>query len=150
MGRLPAARRSWPPWAVVTSFTDTAVTNGTTYFYQVAARNSVGDGARSAEVSAKPATVPGVPRNVGAARNATQGVNLSWTAPSSNGGSTVTGYRIYRSTTAGAEVFLIAVGNVTSYIDRATTRGVRYFYKITAVNSVGEGARSAEVNALAR
>jgi titin len=77
-------------------------------------------------------------------------VNLSWAAPSSNGGSAVTGYRIYRSTTTGTEVFLVAVGNVTSYIDRATSRGVRYFYKITAVNAVGEGARSAEVNALAR
>jgi titin len=136
--------------AVVTSFTDTAVTNGTTYFYQVAARNSVGDGARSAEVSARPATVPGVPRNVTATRSATLGVNLSWAAPLSNGGAAVTGYRIYRSTTTGTEVFLVAVGNVTSYIDKATSPGVRYFYKITAVNSVGEGARSAEVNARAR
>ena len=134
----------------MTGYTDTTVTNGTTYFYQVTARNAVGEGSRSAEASAKPATVPGVPRNVTAAMNATKGVTLTWAAPTSNGGSAVTGYRIYRSTATGTETFLVAVGNVTSYIDKATTAGVRYFYKITAVNAVGEGARSAEANARAR
>lgn len=36
------------------SFTDTGLTNGTTYFYQVAAVNSVGASAKSGEVSATP------------------------------------------------------------------------------------------------
>lgn len=49
-----------------------------------------------------------------------------------------------------AETFLIAVGNVTSYIDRATTANVRYYYKISAVNAAGEGPRSAEANARAK
>jgi fibronectin type 3 domain-containing protein len=82
--------------------------------------------------------------------NGTKGVTLTWLAPSSNGGSGVTGYRIYRSTTTGTETFLIAVGNVSSYIDRATTANVRYYYKISAVNALGEGARSTEVTARAR
>jgi len=134
----------------VTGYTDTALTNGTTYFYQVTARNAVGESGRSAETSARPATVPTAPRSPSAGMNSTKGVNLTWTAPSSNGGSAVTGYRIYRSTATGTETFLIAVGNVTSYNDRATTSGVRYFYKITAVNAVGESPRSTEVNARAK
>jgi hypothetical protein len=46
--------------------------------------------------------------------------------------------------------FLIAVGNVTSYLDKATTTGVRYYYKVSAVNAVGEGVASGESNARAK
>ncbi|MEX0888486.1 MAG: S8 family serine peptidase [Chloroflexota bacterium] len=42
----------------VTSYTDTTVTNGTTYFYQVAAVNAVGSGPRSNERSATPQAAP--------------------------------------------------------------------------------------------
>jgi hypothetical protein len=37
-----------------TAFTDTAVSNGTTYFYQVTALNSAGESSRSSEISALP------------------------------------------------------------------------------------------------
>ena len=135
---------------VVTTYADTARTNGTTYFYQVAAVNAAGIGPRSAEVSAKPATVPTAPRSPSAARNPTKGVTLAWTAPSSNGGSAVTGYRVYRGTISGSETFLVAIGNVTTYVDAATTAGVRYYYRLSAVNAVGEGPLSSRVNAIAR
>jgi hypothetical protein len=42
----------------VASFTDTTVTNGTPYYYQVAAVNSVGPGPRSNEQSATPLAAP--------------------------------------------------------------------------------------------
>ncbi len=135
---------------VVTSYTDPGLTNGTTYYYQVAARNAIGEGSRSSEASAKPATVPSAPRNVSAKTASTSGVRLTWSAPSSSGGSAVTGYRIYRSTSSGTEAFLVAVGNVTSYTDTATTAGVRYFYKVQAVNAVGQGALSSESSAIAK
>ena len=95
-------------------------------------------------------TVPSAPRSVTATRSATKGVNLAWTAPSSTGGSPITAYRIYRSTATGTETFLVAIGNVTSYVDTATSAGVRYYYKIAAVNAVGVSPLSAEVNARAR
>ena len=57
--------------------------------------NSVGESSRSNERSATPvapATVPGAPSlALVAAGNGS--VNLSWNAPSSDGGSAITGYR---------------------------------------------------------
>ena len=54
---------------------------------------------------------------------------LAWT-PGSNGGSAITGYRIYRGTSAGGETFLANVGNVTSYTDTSAFNGTTYFYKV--------------------
>lgn len=42
----------------VTSYVDTALTNGTTYYYVVSALNSAGESANSTQVSAVPATPP--------------------------------------------------------------------------------------------
>jgi fibronectin type 3 domain-containing protein len=135
---------------VVAGYTDTGLTNGTTYYYQVAAQNAIGGGARSAELSAKPTTVPTTPRSVTARTNTTKGVTLTWVAPLSDGGAAVTAYRIYRSTTSGTETFFVAVGNVLRYVDTATTAGLRYYYQVSAVNAVGEGPRSIQTNAIAR
>ncbi|HKD94095.1 MAG TPA: fibronectin type III domain-containing protein [Gaiellaceae bacterium] len=130
----------------VTSWTDTSLTNGTTYYYEVTAVNSVGESARSNELSAKPVTAPGAPAlNSATAGNAT--VAVAWSAPSNNGGSSVTGYRVYRSTSSGAESLLTTLGNVTSWTDTGLTNGTTYYYKVTAVNSAGESVTSNERSA---
>jgi len=138
----------------VTSFDDTAVTNGTTYFYRVSAQNAVGEGPQSNEVSATPqaggATAPSAPQNLTANPARGKGVQLAWSPPASNGGSPVTNYRIYRGTSAGGEVFLTSVGNVTSFKDNQTVRGQTYYYIVTAVNVVGEGPASNEASSAAR
>jgi cellulose 1,4-beta-cellobiosidase len=72
-------------------------------------------------------------------------VTLTWNAPAVNGGAPVSGYRIYRSTVSGAETFLVAVGAVSSYTDETTTYGTTYYYKLSAVNTTGEGALSNEL-----
>src|SRR3989442_13939118 len=77
-------------------------------------------------------------------------VALSWQAPSSNGGSAITYYKIYKSTSPGTEVYLTTRGNVTSYTDIAVTNGITYFYKASAVNSVGTSALSNEASAMPR
>ena len=135
-----------------TNYVDSAVTTGSSYFYRVAAVNSVGEGPQSAEVSAAPitVTVPGPPQNLTAAAAKPRGVGMSWSAPASNGGSTITGYRVYRSTASGQETLLTTVGVVTSYTDTLTTSGVRYYYKVLAFSSAGDGALSNEATAIAR
>lgn len=74
---------------------------------------------------------------------------MSWLAPSSDGGSAVTGYRVYRGSSGGGETLLASVGNVTSYSDGSVVPGSTYFYRVSAVNSAGEGPLSNEVSATA-
>src|SRR5437763_3442387 len=133
----------------VLTYTDTSVTNGVTYYYQVSALNNVGEGPRSNEASATPtapATPPGAPQGLGAtAGDAT--VTLTWSAPNSNGGSPITNYRIYRGTSSNGETLKATIGNVLTYSDTSGTNGVTYYYQVSAVNGAGEGPRSNEASA---
>ena len=76
-------------------------------------------------------------------------VTLEWDAPGDDGGTPVTGYKIYRGTTSrGEKTLLTTVGNVLTYTDKNVTNNQTYYYDVSAVNSVGEGIRkSNEVSA---
>jgi fibronectin type III domain protein len=90
------------------------------------------------------AQTPGAP-----ALKATAGenvVHLSWPAPS-NGGTPITGYKVYRGTSAGDETLLETLSDVTSFDDFSGTAGTKYYYRVAAVNRVGEGPQSSEVSA---
>lgn len=91
------------------------------------------------------AAVPGSPVLSGVA-GGDGSVGLQWSPPVSDGGSAVTGYDVYRGTSSGGEVLLAQVGNVTSFADASVTNGVTYFYRVSAVNAVGEGGLSGELS----
>src|SRR5579872_4750357 len=94
-------------------------------------------------------TVPGSPTGLTATAGNSQ-VLLSWNAPSSNGGSAITGYNIYRGVISGGEgttPVATVSGSTLSYTDTGLTNGVTYYYKVTAVNSIGESAQSNEASA---
>jgi fibronectin type 3 domain-containing protein len=138
----------------LTTFTDAGRTNGTAYFYKVAAVNSAGTSGLSNEASATPqqaATAPLAPQNLTAA-TANAAVQLTWTAPSSNGGAAITGYNVYRGTSSGAESVAPVASNVsgTSFTDTGLTNGTAYFYKVAAVNAVGVSLLSNEASAIPR
>jgi hypothetical protein len=131
----------------VTSFDDTGVSVGTTYYYEVSAVNSVGEGPRSNEASATPTPAPTVPAAPSLSTSAGPGVaHLTWTAPS-NGGSPITSYNVYRGTSSGGEALLRTLGTVTAFDDTGVSSGTTYYYKVSAVNSVGEGPLSNESSA---
>jgi len=129
-----------------TSFSDVTASNGVTYYYQVSAVNSKGEGPRTAESSATPGTPPGVPQSLVLTPGAST-VGLSWSAPASNGGAALTSYKIYRGTTSGALSLLATIGTNTSFSDVTLSNGVTYYYQVSAVNSKGEGPRTAESSA---
>ena len=98
--------------------------------------------------SGSAAAAPGAPTALGATGGDGK-VDLSWTAPASNGGSAITGYEIFRAASSGGQgaIALATVGVVTSYSDTTAANGNTYFYKVAAVNAVGTGEMSNEASA---
>ena len=127
-------------------YNDTGVTNGVTYYYQVSAKNVAGEGPLSNEVSATPRGPPSPPQNLQASAGDSY-VDISWNSAASDGGSPVTHYRIYRGTTSGGETFLVEIGDLLHYNDTSVTSGVTYYYRVSGVNSLGEGGLSDEASA---
>ena len=75
-------------------------------------------------------------------------VALSWTAPSFDGGSQISGYTVYRGTNPNPTQALTTLPSTpTSYVDQSAVNGTTYYYKVSALNANGEGAKSNEANA---
>ncbi|MGD1061613.1 MAG: fibronectin type III domain-containing protein, partial [Methanomassiliicoccales archaeon] len=119
--------------------------NGQSYSFMVAAHNLAGIGTQSLAASGTPVTVPNAPTWLMAISGNAQ-VTLNWTAPASDGGSPVTDYKIYRSTTPDGNYSLVATPTVLAYTDTGLTNGQTYYYKVYACNIVGDGPMTAVVN----
>lgn len=95
-------------------------------------------------------SAPSVPLSFIATTEDDDAINLSWTAPSSNGGSPITGYKIEReSPIGGGWATLVAdTGNTnTDYSDSGLTADTEYNYRVSAINAIGTGAVSNEDSA---
>jgi hypothetical protein len=80
---------------------------------------------------------------------------LTWRAPADDGKSAITGYKIYRGTTAAAQSLILSVSPKTAYTDYTIDPNEpEYFYRIVAVNALGDSVQSnliklaVDVNAL--
>src|SRR5208283_6041084 len=85
--------------------------------------------------------VPAVPAGLVATAGNAQ-VNLSWAAVSGS-----TSYHVKRATTGGGPYTQVAVPTSASFIDSGLTNGTTYYYVVSAVNSAGESANSAQASA---
>jgi fibronectin type 3 domain-containing protein len=128
-----------------TSYTDPGLTNGTTYYYVVSAVNSAGESPNSAQATAMPkaaVTPPAAPTGVAATPGDAQ-VALTWTASSG-----ATSYNVKRSTVNGGPYTTVGNPTSTSFTDLGLTNGTTYYYVVSALNSGGESANSAQVAAM--
>ena len=129
-----------------TTYTDTAVTNGTVYSYYVVATLGTGTSPNSnwamATAGSSGVTAPAPPTNLTATAVSSSQINLSWT------GSTTAGvyYEVFRSTTAGftpSEGTLLASTGGTTYASTGLAAGTTYYFAVEAVGStVSTAARA--------
>ena len=131
----------------VTGYTDTGLTNGTSYFYVVSAVNVSGESANSSQASGTPASsspsssVPAAPTSL-TATPGNQQISLTWTASSG-----ATSYHVKRATASGGPYTQVAAPASGSYINTGLTNGTPYFYVVSALNATGESANSSPATA---
>ena len=127
------------------SYSDTAVSGNTTYYYRVYAFNVVGSSAASNAASATTPVSLVQPPTAASGLSATAisagQVNLAWV----HSGTTETGFRIDRATdnTFAANLTSFNVGvNAVSYSDTAVSGNTTYYYRVYAFNQGGNSAAS--------
>lgn len=137
---LPSSGRSTQTTSG-TSLTFTGLTNGTDYQVRVRAHNKAtppeGGAWGAWSGSMRPAGVPGAPV-VAASRVDSGRINVTWTAPASNG-DPVSGYTLTISGT-GAPAAVALDGATTSWAFDTAVDGEPYTFAVTAKNKAGTGA----------
>ena len=128
---------AWESVGVATTATLGGLVNGEEHTFEVRAANAVGEG-DAAQVTARPASLPGAPGRLAAAP-AAGSVALSWTAPEDDGGTAVLRYE-YRFRAADEafgswrDIGVEFAATISGLVD-----GVRHTFEVRAVNGVGTG-----------
>jgi Domain of unknown function (DUF4082)/Fibronectin type III domain len=131
-----------------TTGTVTGLTTGTTYRFTVEAVNPNGSGPASPlsnPVTPLTAVAPAAPTAV-SAEAASQRARVTWTTPSADGDSPITGYTITPYLGTEAQTPAQAGPSATSATVTGLTNGSDYTFKVTATNAAGTSPASAASN----
>jgi hypothetical protein len=130
------------------SFRDNYLQKGVEMEYTIKAVNSVGEGPFVQWMRATPFGTPDPPRIIEV--TGSDGlVTIKWDPPVNDGGKSIEGYIIYRSTwgepeDGESEYEEFAIGLLTEFLDVSVKNGYAYEYRMRAVNAVGTGSSTEE------
>jgi hypothetical protein len=94
-----------------------------------------------------PFTPPDPPTDLNASSNESA-ITLFWSPPVRDGGAPVIGFNVYRGNASMRETKYIHLDTSSvGFLDRTIMPGVTYYYRMTALNVIGEGLPGNEVNA---
>ncbi len=131
--------------SVYLNYTDANVSLGSVYYYRISAVNAMGESALSEEVVVTVVALPGAPFDLQSQVDG-EVVTLYWSPPESDGGSPISEYRVYRSDGNSDNFQLLSTTTSLNYTDSPVSPGTDYFYRVSAVNGLGEGRPSNEVH----
>ena len=123
----------------------TGLTNGTSYTFKVVATNDAGNSLPSnSSNSVIPKTIPNAPI-IGIATPYNTKATITWTAPTNNGGSIITGYTV-RSNPGGKTITV--GGSIRTATVIGLTNGISYTFTVFAINAVGNSSLSRASNSV--
>jgi len=132
-----------------TKYSDTGLVANTCYRYNIEAINAIGLSnpmANNVTVTTLSIPVqlhvPNSPTGLNVKTTSDTSLNLTWTAPSDNGGAAITGYLIQRN---GTTIVVNTSSNKTSYADTHLLPSHVEIYRVAAWNSIGLGTFSNEI-----
>ncbi len=133
----------------VASFSNTGLTQATTYRYRVLAYDARNQDSGYSNIavaqtfSTADTTPPSIPADLNGSAPAHNRVNLSWDPSTDTGGSGVAGYRIYRDGS------LLGSISATAYTDNTVSASATYAYRVAAYDAAtpaNVSAQSSPVN----
>jgi hypothetical protein len=143
--RSPNGANSWEEIITVadnvTTYADSGLASGTTFYYRVSAYNLNGNSGFSNTASATTAEVaPEGPAALNAVAASATEIQLNWQDNSTN----ETGFKIERSANGIDQWLQIAtVGpNITGYTDNTLSTGTTYYYRVFSFNTAGSSSYS--------
>ena len=151
-GTTFSAFTSLSPADITSPITIGGLTNGQQYYVKIRAVNAISAGLESAVLSTNttPFTISGAPTITSVTSPSSGSVTVAYSAPSFNGGRSITDYVVEYSSNSGSSwtAFSDGTSTATSITVTGLTNGTSYIFRVYAVTVAGNGTVSANSSAV--